>query len=61
MAVERWKAGHRNDAVVIPIIFNYRHGIELALKEEIREDAAGLHRDGVTGPEVQADEVDQWL
>jgi hypothetical protein len=36
-AVERWKAGRRNDAIVIPIIFNYRHGIELALKAGIRE------------------------
>jgi hypothetical protein len=61
IAVERWKAGHRNDAIVIPIIFNYRHGIELALKEEIREAAACLHRDGITGPGVQADEVEQWL
>jgi len=60
-AVERWKAGHRNDAIVIPIICNYRHGIELALKEEIREAATCLRRDGVTGPDVQADEVDQWL
>src|SRR6266567_628703 len=61
IAVERWKSGHRNDAIVIPIIYNYRHGIELALKEEIREAAACLRRDGVTGPEVQADEVDHWM
>jgi hypothetical protein len=60
-AVERWKAGHRNDAIVIPVIYNYRHGIELALKEEIREAAACLRRDGVTGPDVQADGVDQWM
>ena len=60
-AVKRWKAGHRNDAIVIPIIYNYRHGIELALKEEIREAATCLRRDGVTGPDAQADEVDQWL
>ncbi len=30
----------RNDAIVIPIIGNYRHGIELALKDEIRDAAA---------------------
>jgi hypothetical protein len=60
-AVERWKEGHRNDAIVIPVIYKYRHGIELALKEEIREAATCLRRDGVTGPDVQADEVDQWL
>jgi hypothetical protein len=61
IAVEWWKAGHRNDALVIPIIYSYRHGIELALKEEIREAAACLRRDGVAGPDVQADKVDQWL
>jgi len=61
IAVEWWKAGHRNDALVIPIIYSYRHGIELALKEEIREAAACLRRDGVAGPDAQADEVDQWL
>jgi hypothetical protein len=43
-AVERWKAGHRNDTIVIPIIYNYRHGIELALKDEIREAATCLRR-----------------
>jgi hypothetical protein len=61
IAVERWKAGHRNDAIVIPVIYNYRHGIELALKEEIREAATCLRRDGVTGPDAQAGAVDQWL
>jgi hypothetical protein len=61
IAVERWKAGHRNDALVIPIIFNYRHGIELALKEGIRDAAACLRRDGAAGPGIQADEVDQQL
>jgi hypothetical protein len=60
-AVERWKAGHRNDAVVIPIIYNYRHGIELALKAEIREAAECLRRGGVTGPHVDTDEVDHWM
>jgi hypothetical protein len=60
-AVERWKAGHRNDAIVIPIICNYRHGIELALKEGIRQAADCLRRDGVTEPGVQADEIDQQL
>jgi hypothetical protein len=60
-AVERWKAGHRNDAVVIPIIYNYRHGIELALKDEIREAAACLREDGATDRRVQAVEVDKWV
>lgn len=61
IAVERWKAGRRNDAIVIPIIYNYRHGIELALKEEIRQAAACLRDDGVTDPGVQVDEVNNWV
>ena len=60
-AVEKWKAGHRNDTIVIPIIYNYRHGIELALKDEIREAAACLREDGATDRDVQADEVDKWV
>jgi len=60
-AVERWNAGHRNDAILIPIIYNYWHGIELALKEGIREAAACLRGDGVADLYVQADEVDRWM
>ncbi|MGZ3357429.1 MAG: hypothetical protein ACXVBO_21630 [Isosphaeraceae bacterium] len=60
-AVERWKAGHRNDLIVIPIIYNYRHGIELALKDQIREASACLREDGATDRDVQADEVDRWV
>jgi hypothetical protein len=61
IAVERWKAGHRNDATVVPIIYNYRHGIELALKAGIRQAAACLRADGVADPDDQADKVDQWM
>jgi hypothetical protein len=61
IAVERWKAGRRNDAIVIPIIYNYRHGIELALKVGIREAATCLRDDGVADSHVQADKVEQWM
>ena len=60
-AMERWKAGPRNDAVVVPIIYNYRHGIELALKAEIREAALRRRRDVAAGPDLQTDKVDEWL
>jgi len=61
IAVERWKAGHRNDATVVSIIYNYRHGIELALKAGVRQAAACLRVDGIADTDVQADEVDQWM
>jgi hypothetical protein len=60
-AMEHWKAGHPNTAMAIPIIANYRHGIELALKAEIREAARCLRRDGDDDPAIQADQVDQQL
>src|SRR5260370_11161118 len=61
IAVERWKAGRQNDAIVIPIIYNYRHGIELALKEEIRQAAACLRGDGIADPGVRVDEINNWV
>lgn len=60
-ALEHWKAGHPNAAMAIPIIANYRYGIELALKAEIREAARCLRRDGDDDPAVQAEQVDQQL
>ncbi|MCW2930387.1 MAG: hypothetical protein JWM19_1349 [Actinomycetia bacterium] len=60
-AMEHWKARHPNTAMAIPIIANYRHGIELALKAEIREAARCLRRDGDDDPAIQADQVDQQL
>jgi hypothetical protein len=60
-AVEHWKAGNPSTAMAIPIIANYRHGIELALKAETRRAARCLRRDGDDEPAVQADRVDQEL
>ena len=60
-AVERWKAGRRNDGIVIPIIYNYRHGVELTLKEGIRAAGACVRDDGSADAAVQAGEVDKWL
>ena len=55
-----WKAAHRNDAMVIPIIYNYRHGVELALKEGIREAARCVRRGGVTSRYARADVTEEW-
>jgi hypothetical protein len=57
--MEHWKAGHPNAAMAIPIMASYRHGIELALKAEIREAARCLRRDGGKDPAIQADQLDR--
>ncbi len=59
--VAHWKAGHRNDLLVVPILNLYRHGIELALKDEIREAAARLRADGVTDLDLTPEAVDERL
>ncbi|ALV39356.1 hypothetical protein [Streptomyces sp. CdTB01] len=47
-----------NDALPVPIYYNYRHAIELALKGCIRVAANCLRRDGVT---VSHEELDKFL
>ncbi|MFE3410988.1 hypothetical protein ACFXMT_22465 [Streptomyces mirabilis] len=47
-----------NDALPVPIYYNYRHAIELALKGNIRVAAVCLRRDGVTVPH---EELDKFL
>ncbi|MFI1741496.1 hypothetical protein [Streptomyces sioyaensis] len=50
-----------NDALPIPIYYNFRHAIELALKWNIRLAAACLRRDDVSVPGLVPDELDRFL
>lgn len=51
--VTNWKAHYRsNDRLVLPILANYRHGIELALKNGIRNAARCARRDGAADPDL---------
>lgn len=45
-AFERWKEHWPNDGPPVPILYLYRHGIELALKALIRRAAANLEQQG---------------
>jgi hypothetical protein len=58
---EHWRQHRPNDLLAIPILANYRHGIELALKHEIREAAACVRRDGDQDPEFLPEVLDKWL
>jgi len=59
--VEHWKSGRRYDGLAVPILANYRHGIELALKDAIRDTAACLRDDGWDEPELLPDAVNDEL
>ncbi|ASW56484.1 hypothetical protein [Plantactinospora sp. KBS50] len=57
-----WQRGpHPNDTVLLPLIYNYRHGIELALKQAIRQAAACICVGGNGEPELWADNLETHL
>jgi hypothetical protein len=53
-----WIRTGTNDALPVPIYYQYRHAIELGLKWNIRSAATCLRRDGVSVP---PDELDNFL
>lgn len=59
--VLHWREHGANDALFIPMVMNFRHGLELLLKESIREAAACLRGDRKRDPKLSAEEVDDWL
>jgi hypothetical protein len=51
IAARHWIARGPNDLLPIPILYNYRHSIELTLKWLIRTAARCALREGYSGPE----------
>jgi hypothetical protein len=57
-----WRVGvHPNDKMLLPLIYNYRHAIELALKQAIRQAAACVRFGGRGEPDLWADQVEMHL
>jgi hypothetical protein len=59
--VRHWQEHGPNDLMLMPMILTYRHGLELLLKEAIREAAGCLRRDGLSDPTLASDAIDSWL
>lgn len=59
--MRNWQEHGPNDLVVMPIILTYRHGLELLLKQAIRETAECLRRDGIFDPTLASRAIDSWL
>lgn len=59
--VDRWQTRGPNDLLFVPILYNYRHALELVLKEAIRQAAACLRANGVTDPDVAREAIDQYV
>jgi hypothetical protein len=59
---EHWKTAPRpNDKLALPILSNYRHAIELALKATIRSAAKCLLRDGHQDKDLERQTLDRLL
>jgi hypothetical protein len=61
LGVEEWKRHGPNDLLFVPVVYNYRHALELILKAAIRETAACLREEGHTDPGLDRQSLDRWL
>jgi hypothetical protein len=61
IAARHWINHGSDDGLPIPILFNYRHGIELTLKWLIRLTARCLVRDGYTREDLNPAKLDEKL
>jgi hypothetical protein len=61
IAARHWIAHGPDDSLPVPILFNYRHGIELTLKWLIRLAARCLVRDGYTRENLSRAKLDEKL
>jgi len=61
IAARHWIAHGPDDGLPIPILFNYRHGIELTLKWLIRLTARCLVRDGYTQEDLSPAKLNKKL
>lgn len=61
IVARHWIAHGPDDGLPIPILFNYRHGIELTLKWLIRLTARCLMRDGHTQEDLTPAKLDKKL
>lgn len=59
--VDQWVAGGRNDLLFLPIVYLYRHAMELILKAGILQAAELLVVDGATDPRLSEPAVRKWL
>ncbi len=58
---EYWTQNRDDDDLVLPVLYNFRHGIELALKEAIRDAASCVRGDGLTDAGWTTAELDKTL
>ncbi|MBG6092804.1 hypothetical protein [Actinomadura viridis] len=59
---KQWQSSPRTgDQLLLPLVHNYRHALELALKQAIRDAAKRVRFDGHNDPSLHPDELDVHL
>jgi hypothetical protein len=61
LGVADWTTRGPNDLLFVPIVYNYRHALELVLKAAVREAAARLRADGATDASLDPATLDEEL
>jgi len=59
--VQHWKEHGANDGLFVPIVLNFRHGLELLLKCAIRDAARSLRASGDSDSSLVPTKLDNWL
>lgn len=59
--VTYWQEHGPDDGLFVPMVWNYRHGLELLFKAAIRDAAKCLRRNDASNPGVAPTAVDAWL
>ncbi len=61
LGVADWTTRGPNDLLFVPIVYNYRHALELVLKAAVREAAARLRADSATDASLDPATLDEEL
>jgi len=61
LGVTDWTIRGPNDLLFVPIVYNYRHALELVLKAAVREAAARRRTDGATDASLDPATLDEEL
>jgi len=61
LGVADWTTHAPNDLLFVPIVYNYRHALELVLKASVREAAARLRADGASDASLDPATLDEEL
>ena len=61
LIVDDWERGARDDSMAVPMMYLYRHAMELALKQSVRDVATRLRAAKDADPNIVSEKVDQRL